>query len=56
MAKANVTKEQWAALLGDSQRNDLVKLLMGARRAWHEGHSAEVYLKIQQALRLMGEN
>ena len=56
MAKANPTKQQWETLLGKSQREELVRLLMGARREWHEGHSAAVFQKVNQALRLLGEN
>jgi hypothetical protein len=55
MPKANPTKQQWETLLGKSQREDLVRLLMGARRAWHEGHSAEVFQKVNAALKMLGE-
>jgi len=56
MAKPNPTKQEWETLLGKSQREELVRLLMGARREWHEGHSAAVFQKINAALRLVGEN
>jgi len=56
MATKNPTRQQWEQLLGDAKYQELVKLLMGARRESFTQHPAAADLKVVQALRLLGQN